>query len=231
MRAHLLIFVVIPLLVANGSRVSADVYVSNLGNRFFPDSPGIIGDIHDLVPGGDPFVARFTTGAGSFTMNSVTLEFLSLPQGFVPQSWTNINIRLYEDVGNQSILLGDFGSPTVNLTPTQWPQLSTNTRIYTTYIDFHPSAQISLQSFSQYRVSASDPSSSSSAAGLLFTGSPHFITPTDWKMSSTLTTDPFAKGGFLKLAVDATVVPEPSCVSLALLGCAVLIMGTLHQRC
>ncbi len=208
MLEYLHVFVIIPLLLTTVSDSGAAVYLSNLSNRWVdPANPSVndIGNIENLFPGQYTFTARFTTGAGSFALNSVTLEFLSSPGLFAPQSWTNLDVQLYRKVGKHSKLLVTLGRPTINSTPTQWPHSSTYPYDFTTYIDFHAMRQVILQPFSQYQVSASDPTNSPSAAGLLFSVSSNYTTLDDWQMGPT-SGNAWGVGQFLKLAVDAATV-------------------------
>jgi hypothetical protein len=74
--------------IAINHPAQAALYVSNMGNVW---TQGGIGDIHNLFPGGNPYgtnIARFTTGAGNFSLNAITLEFYS---GFYPRSGLMFN--------------------------------------------------------------------------------------------------------------------------------------------
>jgi hypothetical protein len=202
LRKHFREFVVILLLVTSASKIPAASYVSNLGNRWVdPGNPGVndIGDIHNLFPNQYTFTASFTTGASSILLDSITLEFLIDNQVFTPQPWTNINVRLYKAIGNQSVLLGALGEPTINPQPTQWPQGSTGISDYTTYIDFHPMWRASLQSFSEYQISATA-TNSASGAGLQFSILSNYTAQDNWQMGPT-TGNQWGVGEFLKLAV------------------------------
>lgn len=211
MNQNRLLACIMPLLfLTSALKANGAVYLSNLTNRWIdPGNPGVndIGDIQGLDPGPlrYTFTANFTTGARSVILNSITLEFLvavpELPSG----SWTNIDVQLYETVGNRSLLVGAFGYPTINPMPTQWPQGSTGISAYTTYIDFHPMWQASLKPLSQYQVSVSDPTNSPSAAGLLFGVSPSYNALDNWQMGPT-TGNVYGVGEFLKLAIDAATV-------------------------
>ena len=93
----------------------------------------------------------------------------------------------------------------------------------------HPRGDVELGAFTHYLVEVSDPQESQSAAGLLFSVSSADTTSTGWLMGPTLGGSPIGEGNgeFLKLAVDATAVPEPSSVHLTLFSIAVLILGRL----
>jgi hypothetical protein len=225
-RSHYYVFVAVSLVIASPA-LRADVFLSNLGNHFPLDG---IGDIHNLFPGSYSFTACFTTGDAAFTLNAVTLELYDDRTLFAPNSWTNLSLRLYEALGSQKILLGELGSPTINPTPTQWPIGSTGPNgPYTTYVDFHPVQGVELGPFMQCLVQISDPPASPSSAGLLFSFSSQYTTPTDWGMNPTVSGSPTGEGNgeFLKLAVDATEVPEPSSVGLTLIYIAALTLGRL----
>ena len=189
--------------------VKADIFLSNLDTPFV----GGIGDIHGLFPGGVPYgsdTARFTTGSGvGFSVNSITLEFTA-----VPHQWENVQMQLFGNAGSE--FLGSFGSPAINLRSTQWPQ-------ETTYVDFSPLASIDLEPLTEYSIVLSVPAGRPEGAALLFAWSAVYTTPTDWTMRSTITDNPYAQNQFLKLAVDATVVPEPSTSALLIVGAAVVI--------
>jgi hypothetical protein len=199
----LLIAAALWLSAVNHTATADTVYLSNLDTLW--TSVGI-GDIHGLFPGGPPYgtdTARFTTGSGGgFSLNAITLEFDAVPPS--PQ-WENISIQIFQQAGN--LLLGSFGNPVVNPKPTQWPG-------YTTFIDFSPLESLYLNPVTQYSLVLSVPANSPSGAALLFARSPVYATPTDWIMSSTISGNPYATGEFLKLAVEATLIPEPSPVGL-----------------
>ncbi len=206
-------------LFSNLNRAGADSYISNLGDRWMGQTPQEIGDIHALSTG--EFDARFSTGAGAFSMNSVTLEFIGLPGA---DALANVNVVLFQELGSQKTQIGAFATPTVNPTPTQWPH-------GTTYLDFHPVAATSLQPFSEYSVAIYETSLKPPLdVGLLFTLSSKFTTPTDWRIGPTTTHDPFAGGEFLKFAADATLVPEPRLSGLILTGGVALATALARQR-
>lgn len=198
-----------------GQGIEADIFLSNLDTPFV----GGIGDIHGLFPGGVPYgsdTARFTTGSGvGFSVNSITLEFTA-----VPHQWENIQMHLFGNAGSE--FLGSFGRPIINPKSTQWPQ-------ETVYVDFSPLAPIDLKPLAEYSVVLSVPADRPEGAALLFAWSPVYTTPTDWSMRSTITDNPFAQDQFLKLAVDATVVPEPSTLALLTAGAAVVV-AALSRR-
>jgi len=216
-------------LVLGSGNVHGNQYISNLGNLW---TNGGIGDIHDLgLNSGAQFIARFSTGAGSYQLSAVTLEFLTLSAPSWPtQSWNNISLRLYQQPGD---FLGQLWNPVVSPTPTQWPQ-SVNPNAYTSYIDFRTIEPISLKPFTEYLVVANASSQPGVWASLLFTQSDNSTTPTDWQMgpTSTVPENPYAAGEFLKFAVDATLVPEPYPSSMAVLACAAFALRTLSKwRC
>jgi hypothetical protein len=197
----------------------AEEYLSNLGNRW--TDPVSIGDIEPLVSYYGPFIVYFSTGCGlsdtgyakiregvpalpvstnvpeHFQLDSVTFEFLGSPTS----PWTNISmtIQIYQQVGSNSVLVGDLGTDTVNHTPTQWPKS-------TTFIDFHPLTNIVLQPSSEYFVSLSEPANFPDVFGLLFTFSPNYVTSTDWRMGITTTHVPVPYTEYLMFAVNATAI-------------------------
>ena len=196
--------VILFFLAAFCLRVGAVQTVSNLADTW---TSGGIGDIHALFPGGNPYgsdTAHFTTGAGVYSLNSITLEFefdSGYPAGLAsPQA---VNVQLF--LG--STLLGTLANPVADSAPTQWPQFS-NGNAYTKYIDFTPSAQIRLNPNSQYSLVISMPANSSVDAALLFARSSAYTSVDNWVMGPTSSGNPFAGGEYLKLAVNATTVPD-----------------------
>src|SRR6266403_3518356 len=129
----LLVLPVMLCLLANSQKAEATLYVGNLDNLWTQSG---IGDIHNLFPGGTPYgndTARFSTGAGSFSVHAITLEFFdpgSLSGQSAPQL---VSIQLFQG----GSLLSSFGTPIVDSRPTQWPQ-SVYPSTYTQFIDFSP---------------------------------------------------------------------------------------------
>ncbi len=191
--------------------------LSNLGNIY----PQGIGDIHGLVSGGDTFIAHFSTGAGTYQLNSVTIEFLTLTSAPATiESWnSSLDIRLFQADGGTTNWLGSFENPQINSAPTQWPQ-SSHPTAYTTYVDYDPNEPMVLQPFTEYSLLAHKPDGSSQVADLLFSKSADYVTPADWQMDPTSASNTFANGEFLKLAVGATLVPQPGPLGFVFLGCA-----------
>jgi hypothetical protein len=205
----------------------AEEYLSNLGD-LWPDPTGnTMGDIEVLIGPYGPFVVQFFTGSGTnemnyitmsaaiatnsanaeaFNLTSVTFEFLGSP--WQPWSnWSNVTIEVSQQVSNQSIVLGQLGNAVVNPTPTQWPTS-------TTYIDFHPITDIVLQPSSEYSVALSVPFNYPPILGLLFTYSPQFVTPTDWRLGATMTRVPIYGTEYLKIAIGADAIVETNSMSL-----------------
>jgi hypothetical protein len=218
---RLLILSLALCLLATSQKAGATLYLSNLDNLW---PSGSIGDIHGLSPGGTPYgndTATFTTGAGNFTVNAITLQFFffsGYPAGnAAPQS---ISIQLFQG----DSLLGSFGNPVANPKPTQWPQGS-NPNAYTQFIDFSPLQPITFSPSTEYSVVASMPASSSVSASLLFTKSSTYTSPADWIMGPTTTGNPYANGEYLMMAVNASPVPEPHATALLLIGAIILITG------
>ncbi|MHB8522347.1 MAG: PEP-CTERM sorting domain-containing protein [Limisphaerales bacterium] len=195
--------------------------ISNLGHAW--TQPGI-GDIHGLFPGGTPYgvdTAHFTTGAGNFSVNAITLEFENdsgYPAGTsAPQS---VSLQLLQETGGTNLLLGSFGNPVVNPTPTPWPR-SANHNAYTTYYDFPSLAPMYLSPFSRYSLIVSMPATSVVAAALLFTRV-SYTSSVGWMMYPTTSGDPAAAGEYLVMAVEATSVPEPGSIVILLAGLVIL---------
>jgi len=221
MKKLLTLLVMLFCVAVSGQKTEAALYVSNLGNLW---TEGGIGDIHGLFPGGSPYgnnTARFTTGAGSFSVNAITLEFefdSGFPAGVVAPQW--ISIQLFQG----SSLLGSFGNPVNNPTPTQWPQAA-NPSAYTKFINFSPLQTITLSPSTQYSIVTSMPANSPVAAALLFDRSQTYDSMGGWVMGNTTSGNPSAAGERLVMAVDATPVPEPTMAVLWLSGLFVLICG------
>ncbi len=220
LKLSILVFIlssVVPIAEAQGTFC----YVSNLDNRW---TQGGIGDIHNLFRGGIPYgndTARFVTGAGSSSVNAITLEFYfesGYPAGSAAPQW--LSIQLFQG----DSLLGSFGNPALDPRQTQWPQ-SLNPIAYTQFIDFSPLQPITLNPFTEYSIIAGMPAESPVAAALLFTKSPAYTTASDWTMGATTTGNPFASGEFLVLEVQASAVPEPSFPALCAAGAALLFWG------
>jgi hypothetical protein len=198
------------LLLTASLRASADIYLSNLDNRW--DIPGSIGDIHDLFPGGFPYGTNsieFATGNGIYDVNAVTLEFFfdQVHPAAAPE-W--IDIQLFQTTDATELLLGRFGNAVPNSEPTQWPN---NTK----YFDFSPLQEIRLKPFSQYSLVFSMPRESPATAALLFSISSNYVAQSGWTMNATKSGNPHATGEYIKVAVDATIIPEPN-VAILLIG-------------
>jgi hypothetical protein len=226
MKKRLLILPVVLYLAASHQPAQATVYVSNLGDLW---TQGGIGDIHGLFAGGTPYgsdTARFTTGAGSYSLNAITLEFefdSGYPAGAAAPQW--VSIQLFQG----SSLLGSFGNPRVDPTPTQWPQ-SSNPSAYTQFIDFSPLELITLNPLTEYSIVASMPANSPVVAALLFTRSSAYDSVEGWAMGTTTTGNPYAVGERLVMAVEASLVPEPNTAALTLGGFLVLMGGWKSLR-
>jgi hypothetical protein len=211
MRDLVAVLVALGVFMADVAELRAAVYLSNLENRF---EGGGIGDIGGVPNNWTSVAAGFTTGAGSFKLNSVTLEFYLNTSDFPPPPyWTNAVVHLYQQRGNERLLLGSLKSPTLNPLPTQWPQPSAMfPGSYTAYVDFHPLNQTILHGSSTYVVDISDPPISSTPLALIFSGSSNYTSAGEWKMAPTVR--PFETGvSFLNLAVSADAVPGESAYS------------------
>lgn len=187
--------------------LGAAVYLGNLQNRF---EDGGIGPVESVPNDWRPLAARFTTGAGSFKLNAVTLEFYADTRDLPPPYWTNADVRLSQERGNESILLGSLEDPTVNPLSTQWPKPSGQfPRMFTTFIDFHPVKEMTLHGWTKYVVEISVPPISSTWLSLLGSSSSNYTSLGEWQMGPT--SRPFGGGGqALKLAVDADAIPQPT---------------------
>lgn len=228
MRQHLVLAAVFSFVTVHLAAQS----VSYLGNLeyTYPYAEGGIGDIHNLFAGGMPYgtdSVDFTTGRGYFSLDSVTLEFLTA-SGIATNSssaqW--INLQLFQNSGGHESLLGSLGNPVLDLRQTPWPE-SWNPNTYTSFIDFSPVQPITLSPSCTYSIVASMPTNSPELAALLFTTVSVYDTPTDWAMGATMSGDPYAAGEYLIMAVQATQIPEPGTVTLLLLG---LIWATRRRR-
>jgi hypothetical protein len=204
-------------------KFEAATYLSNLDNLW---THGGIGDFHGLFPGGSPYgtdTVRFTTGPGrGFSINALTFEFDS---NFTSAAqW--VNVQLFQQ--SSGLLLGSFGNPVLNPNGTHYSG-------YTRYIDFSPLAPIQLQPFTEYSVFLSVPANSPTATSLLFTDLSDYTSQAVWIMGPTITGNPYANGEYLKMAVDATLVPEANTVVflfgglLALIGCRQSIIGETRK--
>jgi len=215
--------VVLLIAAAFCHRANAVSMVSNLGDQW---TTGGIGDIHALFPGGTPngnFTASFTTGAGTYALNTITVEFefdSSYPAGLSsPQA---LNFQLLQG----STVLGTLAAPVAESTPTQWPQ-SSNPRAYTTFYDYTPTAKITLNPNTDYSVVISMPAGSGVDAALMFTRSSAYTSVNGWAMGLTSAPDNLgAMGEFLKLGVSATRVPDAANTAVLLsAGLGIMIWG------
>jgi hypothetical protein len=187
------------LLVASVcSNLYATLYFSNLTNHF---DDGGIGDIETLFPAEYYILVSFTTGAGSYSLNSVVLEVLMT--GYGPNSWTNIDADLYQIIGNQPLPIVPLGQPTTNSIPTEWPQS-------TAYFDYHPNWQTTLQPFTQYQIALRVPAENPSPVGLLFCVVTNYASLAGWQIGPTTgdASGIVLRGLFLKLAVDASILED-----------------------
>jgi hypothetical protein len=192
------------VLIANVSDSRAAVYLSNLGNRFGDQG---IGDIQGVFNNWVPITVSFTTDAGSFSVNSVTLEFFMDTRDLRAPYWTNAIVRIFQQQGDERVLLGPLKNPTINPLPTEWPQPSRLfPRFYTSFVDFHPLEQMILRGFSTYVVEISDPPIAPLGLNLLSSISSNYTSIGEWHMGPT-TRPVGASTSFLKLAVDADPFP------------------------
>ena len=196
-------------------RVNAVSVLSNLGDQW---TTGGIGDIQALFPGGTPNgydVATFTSGAGTYALNFVTLEFefdASYPAGV--SSPGALSVQLLQG----STVLGTLASPVAESTPTQWPQ-SSHPRAYTTFYDFSSSTKITLNPNTKYSLVISMPGGSGVDAALMFTASSAYTSVGGWSMGPTSTPgNQYTAGEFLKLGVNATRVPDAANTAVLLSG-------------
>lgn len=210
------------LLTAFCFRAGAVPVVSNLGDQW---TSGGIGDIHALFRGGTPNgsdTARFTTGAGVYSLNSITLEFefSSVYESGLPPAPQSVNIQLFYG----STLLGTLAHPVADPTPTQWPEAPDHA--YTLFIDFTPTSPIDLGPNAQLSLVISVPAGAPSGAALLFTRSSDYASADGWLMGPTSAGESSAGGEHLKLAVDATAVPDQAnTATLLSIGLVVLFWG------
>jgi hypothetical protein len=214
--------IILFILAAFCPRAWADSVISNLGDRW---TLGGIGDIHALFPGGTPYgsdTANFTTGNSAYSLNSVTLEFefSSIWESGLGPAPGAVQIQLLQG----GTVLGTFGHPAADPTPTQWPIAPDHA--YTLFIDFTPNGPIRLDPDSQYSLNISVPANSGSGAALMFTKSSDYSSADGWVMGATSSGDPYVGTEHLKLAVDATAVPDQTNTAVLLsAGLVVLIWG------
>lgn len=204
------LFLLAVLAISSGTpKLCATEFISNLGN-LWPNQG--IGPCASLLPGNGGEAGYFSTGAGVFTLNSITLEFLVAPDY---GEWNSVDLLLYQQVRSapypQYSLVANLNSPAVDGRPTQWPP-GTFPNMYTLCIDFHPVEQVGLEPFTTYMFTATVPASSSVIADVLLTESTAYVAATGWQMT-------LPNPANLMFAVDATVVPEPNVLALTLLGC------------
>src|SRR4030095_15633030 len=96
-------------------KTNAVEVISNLG-ELWPES-GTIGDIRAVLPG-EPYANTFWTGAGSFVVNSVTLEHIICcgepRQSFHVSIYKEVLVRPFPNI----TVLGELGNPVPDPTPT-----------------------------------------------------------------------------------------------------------------
>lgn len=218
---HLTLFTLVTLTALSFTRRGLAQGVTYLSNLHTPWTQIGIGDIHGVFRGGTQYgsyAAHFTTGAGSFSLNAITLEFIGV--GGLQQ----LRVQLFHEMQSGDVLLGNLGNPVVNPTPTQWPQ-------YTTFFDFSPVQGVNLNAFSRYSVVLSMPASSPTDAGLLFTEpSAYYRSRDGWTMGVTTSGNPYASGEYLVMAVSATPVPEPDTTVVLISGVMILVGAKLIRR-
>jgi len=233
-RQAILALVAVLFLATSQNRLKAVDYISNLGNLWNGGDTTTIGDIHALFPGGHPYgndTNFFSTGAGNFTLNAITLEFYATPGSSIapPGNWLYLNVQIFQHFTDGFLLAGVFGQIRDNPSPTQWPQNGSNP--YTQLVDFIPSGTagrgLALQPFIEYSIVLKVTSGTRGGSSLLFTTSANYVTPTDWTMGPTTTGNPNANGEYLKFAVDATPVPEPGL--LQILAATIGLMAGCRQ--
>lgn len=223
-KPNLVLGIIIFSISAVGSRSRANTELSNLSDVW--PIAGTIGDIHGLFRGDQYYgndTVHFTTGAGNFLMNGITLEFENdsgYPDGVAAPQW--VSIQLYQQIGGANILLGSFGNPVADPTPTQWPK-SSHPGAYTTFYDFSALNQINLAGLSQYSLVLSMPANSPVDAALMFTRG-GYTSSDGWTMGGTLSGNPSAFGEDLKIAVNATRVPDET-HTVTLLGVGIVCLA------
>jgi hypothetical protein len=187
-------------------------YVSNLENRWQGgQAPGDIGDIHSVTAYG-PTTVAFSTGNQETILRAVTFEFLVAPETI--GSWDSVNVALRS---SDNTISGQLGGPQLNRMKTQWPKNLFPT-IYTQFVDFQPAEATYLPALTEFEIVVSRRPGSPLDGGLLFTKSEAYESMDGWKMGPTTSANPFAAGEFLKFAVHATVVPEPTTFALVCLA-------------
>lgn len=217
----------LPVVSAGLVHAHADVLVSNLDERWTDQG---IGEIHGVFA--SPFsgwAGVFTTGAGQYRLDSITLEHahwgtLAIPPGF--------RLRLYASaefppLTAASSLLLELGNPTLNATPSQFPGFSQR-------VDYHAPTPFNLDPETTYWATTYLPSGAPDAA-LMFVHSTGDIGEPGWSLSD------FGRVGYevdsevvwnvsgfgqdvLKFSVNGTVVPEPSRWAMGLVGIGLLLV-------
>lgn len=196
-------------------RTKAEDYLNNLANIFQdgPNPPGTsIGDCENLYPNGWYAVQFFTGGSSSnvlsFQLNWVTFELLG--NHLLP--FADVYVELYQQVGTDSILLGELGSPAIDPRRTEWPEGSSGE--CTTYVDYCPSKPMCLQTNSEYLVTLSTTTFRDDIwfPVLIFTLKTNYVTMGGWQLGSTTASNVFLDQNeeWLKFAIDVTPTPNPS---------------------
>lgn len=163
------------------------VYISNLGWTYEG-----IGDIQPIFRGGVPYgsyTAHFKTGADTYSLNAITMEFESdaaYPAGNSPP--VQLEVQLFHETPSGNVLIGNLGNPVVNPKRTPWPPSPHNA--YTTFWDFTPVLGINLNPSSKYSLVLSMPASSPVDAAVLFAMDSSYTSRRGWTMSPTTSASP-----------------------------------------
>ena len=132
--------------------------------------PSLIGDIRTLIPG-QGFGVGLTTGATTYSVASLTLEFIgnSLPASRP----LNIQILSFGQAGSVPspgvplVPYGQLLNPTLSLLQTPWPGS-------TVFVNFTPATQILLQPNTSYVIGAWEDTTGNDDNGMLFGLSPAY---------------------------------------------------------
>jgi hypothetical protein len=218
-------FLLFGLPIQGQSSATSTTQISNL---MTPWNDVGIGIIHAVTPD-QRFGFSFTTGAGLAQLDSVVLEHIGYPGSLQSFGVELYRVDGYGMFGSVSVsFLGTLENSFVDPRPTQWPG-------QTTFVRYSSAANLSLDPHQSYMIAAVEPANGLNETGLLFAQSGNYSVFGDWSTtppnqlfgdSSGLWMAGSMFGGYLKLEIDATPIPEPG--SMAILIAGLIGLGKLR---
>jgi hypothetical protein len=183
--------------------------------------PGI-GNIQAVTPD-QRFGFGFTGGADPSRLDSVVLEHIDYPGSLQSFAVELYQINGFGPFGSVSVsYLGSLGNAVIDSRPTQWPG-------DTTHVRYSSASDLIIEPGNQYMIAALEPADGINQTGLLFAEAGSGYSFSDgWSTTSpyrffgdssgTWISGGFVSSGDLKIEITASLVPEPSMVTLLALG-------------